>query len=177
MKFPEANTDRGFQHFAGMVPHNKIMVVIPKRERQEDEIDLTDSLIYAGSHNLSMSAWGKWKKGPNDAKKNSSLATMFGFGGGKDKPNEDVAENNLSNSEIEMKTFETTHKTLNAVNTELGVIFPPGRMNTKGKQDILNNLPWKIPKTDNDWITWTENMRVHARKELGKDPRPQDVAE
>ena len=37
------------------------MVVIPVKKSSFDEIDLTDSLIYAGSHNLSMSAWGKWK--------------------------------------------------------------------------------------------------------------------
>lgn len=119
MRFPQEQTTKGFNQFRGIVPHNKIMVVVPKRESPTDEIDLTDSLVYAGSHNLSMSAWGKWKKGTKKVKEFQ-----------KENPSQ---SQELSSSEIEMSSYETTHESLNAVNTELGIVFPPGRMNARAK--------------------------------------------
>lgn len=63
------------------------------------------------------------------------------------------------------------------MNTELGVLYPPGRMNSSAINSILNNLPWKVPESDSDWETWTQEMKIHAKTELGGNPTDEEVSE
>ena len=81
----------------------------------------------------------------------------------------------MCSSEIELKEYESDYDTLNAMNTELGVVFPPGRMNTRAVQNILNNLPWKIPKNDEEWNDWTESMKAHIKIELGQGATDEEI--
>lgn len=64
VKFPQANDHQGFSHFQGIVPHFKILVVVPAKNSAESPRDLSDSLVYYGSHNLSVAAWGKQRFPP-----------------------------------------------------------------------------------------------------------------